>query len=138
MEVFSKHKVSYISKVTNANTIDLIVTERDCTPRLVAELTDIFELISNRPVAIVCAIGSNIGQPGILAKAAQSLAAEKINILAVSRRPGRPICSLLSSGTNSPGLSGPCMRHCACSRAAAFADHGADRELRCGQSISCG
>ena len=85
MEVFSKHKVSYISKVTNANTIDLIVTERDCTPRLVAELTDIFELISNRPVAIVCAIGSNIGQPGILAKAAQSLAAEKINILAVSQ-----------------------------------------------------
>jgi aspartate kinase len=85
MEVFSKHNVSYISKVTNANTIDLIVTERDCTPRLVAELTDIFELISNRPVAIVCAIGSNIGQPGILARAAHSLAAEKINIVAVSQ-----------------------------------------------------
>ena len=85
MEIFTKHRVSYISKVTNANTIDLIILENDCSAHLVAELTDSFELISTRPVAIVCAIGSNIAQPGILAKAAQALADEKINILAVSQ-----------------------------------------------------
>lgn len=85
MDIFSRHKVSYISKVTNANTIDLIVGEKDCTPRLVAELSDTFELVSTSLVAIVCAIGSNIAQPGILAKAAGALAADKINILAVSQ-----------------------------------------------------
>jgi aspartate kinase len=85
MEIISRHKVSYISKVTNANTIDLIVSEKDCTPRLVAELSDTFELVSTSLVAIVCAIGSNIAQPGILAKAAQALAHDRINILAVSQ-----------------------------------------------------
>jgi len=85
MEIFSTHKVSYISKVTNANTIDLIVAERDCSGYLLSELTDTFELISTRPVAIVCAIGSNIAQPGIMAKASQALASNNINILAVSQ-----------------------------------------------------
>jgi len=85
MELFSKHKVSYISKVTNANTIDMIISEKDCSPRLVAELSDTFEYVSTSLVAIVCAIGSNIAQPGILAKGAQALADDNINILAVSQ-----------------------------------------------------
>lgn len=85
MNVFAKHGVSYISKVTNANTIDLIIGDKDCTPRLVAELSDTFETVSTSLVAIVCAIGSNIAQPGIMAKAAQALAKDKINILAVSQ-----------------------------------------------------
>ncbi len=85
MDIFVRHGVSYISKVTNANTIDLVIAERDCTPRLVAELSDTFELVNSNLVAIVCAIGSNIAQPGILATAAQALAADRINILAVSQ-----------------------------------------------------
>lgn len=85
MEIFDKHMVSYISKMTNANTIDLIILERDCTPHLVAELSDNFELVTSKSVAIVCAIGSNIGQPGIMARAAQALAKDQINILAVSQ-----------------------------------------------------
>jgi len=85
MEIFDKHMVSYISKMTNANTIDLIILERDCTPHLLAELSDNFELVTSKSVAIVCAIGSNIGQPGIMARAAQALAKEQINILAVSQ-----------------------------------------------------
>ncbi len=85
MNVFSGHSVSYISKMTNANTIDLIVLEKDCSPHLVAKLSDMFEKISTRPVAIVCAIGSNIAQPGIMARASQALAKNKINILAVSQ-----------------------------------------------------
>jgi aspartate kinase len=71
--------------MTNANTIDLIVKEGDCSPHLLAELSDNFETVTANPVAIVCAIGSNIAQPGIMAKAAQALAQDNINILAVSQ-----------------------------------------------------
>lgn len=85
MQIFSKHHISYIAKVTNANTIDMIINERDCSPRLVAELSDTFEQVTTTLVAIVCAIGSNIAQPGILAKAARALANDNINILAVSQ-----------------------------------------------------
>lgn len=87
MQVLAKHQVSYISKATNANTIAMIIADRDCSPALLGDLRDKFESVSSRPVAIVCAIGSNIGQPGILAKAAQSLAVNDINILAVSQTP---------------------------------------------------
>lgn len=85
MELFSRHRISYIAKVTNANTIDMIISEKDCSPRLVAELSDTFEQVNTSLVAIVCAIGSNIAQPGILARAAKALADDKINILAVSQ-----------------------------------------------------
>lgn len=45
----------------------------------------IFENVNTEKVAIVCAIGSNIAKPGILAKAADALASEHINILSVSQ-----------------------------------------------------
>lgn len=85
MQIFDKYDVSYISKMTNANTIDLIIEEKDCTPRFLAELNEAMEKVMTNPVAIVCAIGSNIAQPGIMAKAAQALAGKSINILAVSQ-----------------------------------------------------
>ena len=85
LQILAKHSVSYISKATNANTIGMIILDRDCKPELIAELQDKFEQITLRKVAIVCAIGSNIGQPGILAKAAGALAGDGINILAVSQ-----------------------------------------------------
>lgn len=85
MQIFDKYGVSYISKMTNANTIDMIIDDKDCTPRFLAELNEAMEKISTSPVAIVCAIGSNIAQPGIMAKAAQALADKSINITAVSQ-----------------------------------------------------
>lgn len=85
MAIFDKHEVSYISKMTNANTIDMIIEEKDCTPHFLAELNEVMEKVTTRPVAIVCAIGSNIAQPGIMAKAAQALAGKSINIIAVSQ-----------------------------------------------------
>ncbi len=85
MQIFDKYDVSYISKMTNANTIDLIIVEKDCTPHFLAELNEAMEKVSTRSVAIVCAIGSNIAQPGIMAKAAQALADKSINIIAVSQ-----------------------------------------------------
>ncbi len=85
MQIFDKYRVSYISKMTNANTIDLIIEGKDCTPHFLADLNEAMEKVSTSPVAIVCAIGSNIAQPGIMAKAAQALADKSINILAVSQ-----------------------------------------------------
>ncbi len=85
MEIYRKHNVSYLSKMTNANTIDLIIEDRDCTPQFLAELNEAMEKVVTTPVAMVCAIGSNIGQPGIMAKAAQALANADINIMAVSQ-----------------------------------------------------
>lgn len=85
MEILARHNVSYISKATNANTIGMIVWDKDVTEGLVAELRDKFEEITVKPVAIVCAIGSNIAKPGILAMAASSLGRAKINIIGVSQ-----------------------------------------------------
>jgi aspartate kinase len=85
MQILDKYHISYISKMTNANTIDLIIEEKDCSPHLLAELNEVMEKVSTKPVAIVCAIGSNIAQPGIMARAAQALAHKSINIIAVSQ-----------------------------------------------------
>ena len=85
MQIFDNHDVSYIAKMTNANTIDLIVADKDCTPHFLAELNETLEEVSANRVAIVCAIGSNIGQPGIMAKAAQAMANKSVNIFAVSQ-----------------------------------------------------
>ena len=85
MKVLQEHRISYINKATNANTIDVIVYEKDCTPELVHDLRKRFESVSTLNVAIVCAIGSNIAKPGILAKATKALADSAINILTVSQ-----------------------------------------------------
>jgi aspartate kinase len=44
-----------------------------------------YELVTIKSVAVVCAIGSNIAKPGVLAKAAQVLAQNTINVNAVSQ-----------------------------------------------------
>lgn len=85
MGVFVEHGVSYISKATNANTIDLVIWDHEAKPALLQELTERFELVVQRPVAIVCAIGSNIAKPGILAQATRALAESHINIISVSQ-----------------------------------------------------
>ena len=85
MKVLQDHNVSYINKATNANTIDVLIAERDCSQALVDAMRKRFEVVTTQNVAIVCAIGSNIAKPGILAIAAQALADENINILSVSQ-----------------------------------------------------
>ena len=50
---------------------------------LIEELTRVYEVVTALKVAMVCAIGSNIAKPGVLAKAAGALASENINIIAV-------------------------------------------------------
>jgi aspartate kinase len=85
MQVLEEHKVSYINKATNANTIDVIIYDKDCSKALINNLKQVFEIVTVQEVAIVCAIGSNIAKPGILAKATRALAEAKINILTVSQ-----------------------------------------------------
>jgi len=85
MRILQTHNISYINKVTNANTIGIIIYERDCTPELIKDMQNKFELVTTQNVAIVCAIGSNIAKPGILSRATRSLADSDINILTVSQ-----------------------------------------------------
>ncbi len=85
MEVLVKHGVSYISKSTNANTIDLVLWDRELGDTLQSELRALFDSVETRPIAIVCAIGSNIAKPGILARAAQALADAGVNIISIAQ-----------------------------------------------------
>jgi len=85
MQVLHDHRVSYISKMTNANTIGMIINKADCTRDLVGSLEERFQSVTYFDAAIVCAIGSNIAKPGILAQATRALADNQINVLAISQ-----------------------------------------------------
>lgn len=80
MQHFYEYGISYILKSTNANSISLVIWEKDLRDRLIEELNNTYEQVTVKPVAVVCAIGSNIAKPGVLAKAAQVLAQNSINI----------------------------------------------------------
>lgn len=80
MQVFLKFGISYIFKATSANSISLAIWEKDYHEQLRKDLEDQFQKITVEKAAIVCLIGSNIDQPGLLAKAAKSLADQKIDI----------------------------------------------------------
>ncbi len=81
MDIFYRHKVSYIGKSTNANSICIVTLGKN--EELIAELSRLYEVVTAMKVSMVCAIGSNIAKPGVLAKAAGALAEANINIIAV-------------------------------------------------------
>jgi aspartate kinase len=85
MEIFKKHNVSYIVKTTNANSITQVIWETDKKEGLINDLKDNFPEITIKDVALVCALGTNIAQPGILAKATAALANNNINIECISQ-----------------------------------------------------
>jgi aspartate kinase len=85
MQVIVDHRISYISKATNANTIDLVLWDRDLHPGMIEKLKGMFDVVTVIPVAIVCAIGSNIAKPGILSQATGAMARAGINIIGVSQ-----------------------------------------------------
>nr|WP_262895124.1 aspartate kinase [Hymenobacter negativus] len=80
MQVFFDLGVSYIFKATSANSISLLIWEKDLRPQLVAALEAKYENVTVQAAALVCLIGSNIDEPGLLARAARALADEGINI----------------------------------------------------------
>ncbi|MBR4674731.1 MAG: aspartate kinase [Victivallales bacterium] len=80
--------ISYITKVTNANTITHFVPQKS------RRLDECIELLGKRlpnatvkhfPVALVSVIGSNMSIPGFLSKAADALRSANINVLALSQ-----------------------------------------------------
>jgi aspartate kinase len=85
MRCLGEHQVSYIMKATNANSISMVIWERDKTKGLVAELTRQYEKVTLQDCAIVCVMGTNIAIPGVLEKAAHALAANGINVICVSQ-----------------------------------------------------
>ncbi len=85
MEIFQKYNVSYIMKATNANSITQVILEEDLNNELIKELKKNYHEITVLPVALVCALGTNIAKPGILVKATQALANNNINIECISQ-----------------------------------------------------
>lgn len=85
MEIFKKYNISYILKSTNANSITQVIWEKDISEDLIKELKSRYYEVTVKPVAIVCALGTNIAKPGILAKAATTLAQNNINIECISQ-----------------------------------------------------
>ena len=88
-EILSRHKISYIAKNTNANTITHYVSEKPASLKAcLEELESTFKNsahMSLRKVAIIGVIGSNMKIPGFLAKAAEALSAANINVLALDQ-----------------------------------------------------
>ena len=80
MQVFFDLGVSYIFKATSANSISLLIWARDLQPALVAVLREKYENVTIEDAALVCLIGSNIDEPGLLARAAGALAEAGISI----------------------------------------------------------
>lgn len=81
MQMFFDHGISYTYKATSANSISIVVWESDFKQELVTDLEKLFEKVTVEPVAMVCLLGSNMDQPGLLAKATAALAKAEINIL---------------------------------------------------------
>lgn len=80
MQIMQKHQVSYILKSTNANSITMVVWDKPEVHRMLKEMqTQVYEL-TVKPVAIVCAMGTNIARPGFLYRAAKALSDNEINI----------------------------------------------------------
>ncbi len=85
MRTFNEFGVSYIMKATNANSISMVIWEKDRTPALMERLKSGYEVVAAAEVAIVCVIGSNIAIPGVLEKAVRVLAENSINVICVSQ-----------------------------------------------------
>jgi len=80
MQLFYQHRVSYTFKTTSANSISIVIWEHDFIEALITDLQAAFEKVTVEPVAMVCLLGTNMDQPGLLAKSAAALAKEEINI----------------------------------------------------------
>ena len=85
MKIIQKYNISYILKATNANSITMVIWEKDLSNQLLEELRGNYHRITEKKVAIVSALGTNIATPGALAKAATSLYEKGINIESVSQ-----------------------------------------------------
>ncbi|HKM45132.1 MAG TPA: aspartate kinase [Dysgonamonadaceae bacterium] len=80
MQHLDRHKVSYILKSTNANSITFVLWDTDKSKRLIEELTTNYYRVITLPSSIVSVLGTNIALPGFLYRASKALYEEGINI----------------------------------------------------------
>jgi aspartate kinase len=80
MQLFNQFNISYTFKATSANSISIVIWEKDFNKKLIHELQDNYEKVTVEKMALVCLLGTNMDQPGLLAKAATALAEKGINI----------------------------------------------------------
>jgi len=85
MTVIRRYNLSYILKATNANSITMVFWEKEISETLLTELRGLFHGVTRTDAALVCALGTNIAQPGALSKATTALYENKINVKAVSQ-----------------------------------------------------
>ncbi len=85
MKVIQRHKISYILKATNANSITMVIWEKDVSDAMLTELKGLYHKVTYKEAAMVCAMGTNITYPGSLAKAATALFEACVNVEAVSQ-----------------------------------------------------
>ncbi len=85
MKVVQRHKISYILKATNANSITMVFWEKDIIDAMLTELKGLYHKVTHKEAAMVCAMGTNITYPGSLAKAATALFEGGVNVEAVSQ-----------------------------------------------------
>jgi len=81
MQVFYDHRISYTFKATSANSISIVIWESDFSQALIDDLGKKFEKITVEKSALVCLLGTNMDQPGLLARSTEALAKEDINII---------------------------------------------------------
>jgi aspartate kinase len=63
----------------------MVVWEKLANEDLVEELKTRYQVVTVKKVALISVIGSNIAKPGVLAKATEVLAKNKINVDCVSQ-----------------------------------------------------
>ncbi|HTH82513.1 MAG TPA: aspartate kinase [Mucilaginibacter sp.] len=80
MQIFAEFNISYIFKVTSANSISILIWEKHFDKKLVKVLAAAFEKITVEKMAMVCLLGTNMDQPGLLAKATTALTENNVNI----------------------------------------------------------
>lgn len=85
MKLVERYQISYILKATNANSITTVIWEKDRNRELIRELKETYQEVTEKKVALVCALGTNIAKPGALAGATNALLENNINIEAVSQ-----------------------------------------------------
>jgi aspartate kinase len=80
MQLFAQFNISYTFKATSANSISIVIWEKDFDKKLIHRLEDDYEKVTVEKMALVCLLGTNMDQPGLLAKCATALADNGINI----------------------------------------------------------
>ena len=80
LQIYRDYGISYIVKSTNANSITQVIWEEKATKDFINELSNKYKQVTVKNVALICALGTNIAKPGILAKATKALADNSINI----------------------------------------------------------